>query len=255
MTACYSRNLHASASGFLRIILWIGVLTTGSSILGGAVAAEVEPGPECRSPLIKAIDDHDVNAVERMIASKANLNEISVDGVITPLREALAERMEDVAKRLVEAGADPNFVPAEGHTALMIAGWYCEEGAVLFLLNHKANVNAIDADGYTALMHGANSCEAGRIIAILLRAGADPKIRAKNGDTALTTAAFYGDEPAVILLVSTGAPIDTHGFLFQTALAIARDRVIGRKPSHDRIYQFLKGVTELDAVARTTELH
>lgn len=50
------------------------------------------------------------------------------------------------------------------------------------------------------------------------------------------------------MLVAAGADPMAKTKSGETALTIARDRDVGRKPSHDRIYQFLLEVTRLNAV-------
>jgi len=61
------------------------------------------------------------------------------------------------------------------------------------LLKHGADVNVVDAkNGNTALMLAANRGLIG-IVELLLAAGANTNIRAKDGWTALTAAEMIGD--------------------------------------------------------------
>jgi len=95
-------------------------------------------------------------------------------------------------------------------------------------------------------MWSTQNCEDGAMASVLLRYGAKVNLSTRRGDTALTVAAFYGNEDAVHVLVSAGADVNAktdEG----TALDIARDRQVGRKSSHDRIYTFLLEVTRLDS--------
>jgi ankyrin repeat protein len=113
------------------------------------------------------------------------------------------------------------------------------------------NIDSVDKDGYSALMWSTQNCTNGGFAAVLLRSGAKVNLKAKDGDTALTVAAFYGNEDAVHVLVAAGADLTAQVEGDGTALAIARDRDASRKSSHDRIYTFLLKVTRLDAKRNT----
>ena len=91
-------------------------------------------------------------------------------------------------------------------------------------------------------MHAVSKCTKGKIVGILLEYGAAVNVIDHDGDSALTIAAFYGDERAVKELVAAGADLNVRTGEGETALTIARDRRIGRKKSHDRIYAFLRGL-------------
>ena len=86
--------------------------------------------------------------------------------------------------------------------------------------------------------------------ALLLKLGAKVNLTARNGHTALTTAAFEGNEHVVHVLVAAGADLNAKTKDGDTALTIARDRDVGRKSSHDRIYEFLLEVSRLDAMQK-----
>jgi len=121
---------------------------------------------------------------------------------------------------------------------------------VPLLLAHGAEVNAVDVDGYSALMNSVQNCDDGRVSALLLGCGAKINATTRRGDTALTIAAFYGNEHVVHVLVGAGADLNTKTKNGETALTIARDRDVGRKSSHDRIYEFLLQVSRLDATQK-----
>ena len=67
--------------------------------------------------------------------------------------------------------------------------------------------------------------------------------RAKDGNTALISASFSGNEKGVRRLVAAGANLNATDDEGETALSIARDRKVGRKKAHDRIYAFLVGAS------------
>jgi hypothetical protein len=102
-------------------------------------------------------------------------------------------------------------------------------------------------------MDSAQTCEEGNIPALLLRYGAKVNLAGKNGHTALYIASFYGNEGAVHILVGAGADPNAKTSSSETPLTIARDRDVGSKPSHDRIYQFLLEVTRLDQKVKASK--
>jgi hypothetical protein len=95
-------------------------------------------------------------------------------------------------------------------------------------------------------MDSVDFCPDGGIAALLIRLGAEVNLKAKDGNTALVVAAFRGNEYAVQTLVAAGADLMATTSEGETALMIARDRQVGRKESHDRIYQYLLTVSSLD---------
>jgi Ankyrin repeats (many copies) len=76
------------------------------------------------------------------------------------------------------------------------------------------------------------------------KAWSEGQLRSSTGDTALTMAADRGNEFAVRELVAAGAELGCKNEEGLTALQIARDRAVGHKPEHDRIFAFLRSLTE-----------
>ncbi len=163
----------------------------------------------------------------------------------TALIESIVLNQLEVSEKLVLAGANPNLADNKNTSPLIFASWYCREQIVPLLLAHGGEVNGVDEDGYSPLMHSAQNCPDGGLTALLLRAGAKVNLIAADGNSALTTAAFYGNENAVHVLAAAGANLAAKTKEGGTALTIARDRAAGRKESHDRIYIFLRALQGL----------
>lgn len=199
----------------------------------------------CESPLLRAIYKRDFPSTQKLIDSRTDIDFRGCELGMTPLVESIAANLPDVAKALIIAGADPSLATLqEGISPLMAAAWYCREELVSLLLQRGAAVNAKNKEGETALFSAADRCHDGRIVSKLLASAAEVNLRAKYGDTPLTLAAFSGNETAVRLLVAAGADISATNVDGETALQIARDRRIGRKESHDKVYSFLHGMTK-----------
>ena len=198
------------------------------------------------TPLVAAIHNRDTQEAKRLIDSGVDLNTKSFCGS-SALLESIVYDQLDVTESLLEHGANPNFGDGTGATGLSVAAFYCRQEAALLLLTHGADVNAVQIHGYTPLMDSTQNCTDGSLTALLIRAGAKVNQRTKDSQTALHVAAFYGNENAVHLLVAAGADIYAKTDDGQTAAMIAHDRDVGRKPSHDRIYEFLRQTERLSA--------
>ena len=195
----------------------------------------------CSVPLVAAIENRDVHAVRRLLQIRADLNNDSCG--VTALTESIQTGQYDVAADLIRAGADVSVPDIRHVTPLMYAAFSCRADLVSLMLDRKPNVNALNADGETALMQAALNCDDGSVVAQLLRAGADVNVRDPQGDSALTIAAWNGDEFAVKELVAAGADLNQKNGEGKTALMLSHDRQVGRKPSHDKIYDFLRQLT------------
>jgi uncharacterized protein len=211
-----------------------------------AKVADPSPQDTCLTPLISAIHHRDYGQAVELIQSHSDLNAYSCDGS-TALIESIALNQFNVTEKLILAGANVNLADrGKNETPLMIAAWYCQQDAVSLLLSKHADVNAIDSPGYSALMLSGQNCQDGRVPVLLIKSGARIDLKTERGDTALTTAAFYGNENVIHVLVAAGADLNSKNKEGESALSIARDRDVGRKIAHDRIYQFLLEVTRIE---------
>jgi ankyrin repeat protein len=198
----------------------------------------------CQTPLISAIERRDSDEAKKLIDSGVDLNAKDCNGS-TALIESIVQNQLEVSEKLVLAGANPNLASDKNTSPLIFASWYCRQQIVPLLLTHGAEVNGVDEDGYSPLMDSVQNCPDGGLAALLLRAGAKVNLIASDGNSALSTAAFYGNENAVHVLVAAGANLAARTKEGETALTIARDRAAGRTESHDRIYAFLCALQDL----------
>lgn len=165
-------------------------------------------GPDGWAALhVAAIRGHD-KAVKALLESKADPNLIDKN-YDTPLRNAAYTGKVAVMRDLIKAGAKINARDGYDKTPLMVAVSAWQPKAVDVLLEAKADVNAVAEDDLigntTALIFALMSYhgdpgKAERMIKALLKAGADPNTRDKEGKTPLMYGANAGPRAVRLLL-------------------------------------------------------
>ena len=110
----------------------------------------------------------------------------------------------EVARLLLEKGADVRTKGSQGFTALFAAAQNGHVNVVRLLLDQGARVDDPGPEGETPLMAAAEEGHLD-VVARLLSMGADVNGRDPLGDTALTRAQRNGQEEAVKVLQARGA--------------------------------------------------
>lgn len=125
-------------------------------------------------------------------------------------------------RRLVRAGADVHAQGEGGVTALHFACFIGDEVLAREIADRGADVTrATTDDGSTPLMLAAVVPGRHQLIGWLLEQGADPNARRKNGGTALMHAALNGDSPSAVLLLRSGADVRLRLDRGETAMTLA----------------------------------
>jgi ankyrin repeat protein len=147
---------------------------------------------------------------------------------------------------LLQDGADVNVHDQQGMTPLMAASFAENVEIVKALLDHGARVNDQDIDGRTALHYAAEKRLATDAVPTLLKAKADvnlksgPTAKYLPGATPLIIAASAGNERAVEFLLNAGADPNARTTSGLTALDVARQPPLGRRPGHAKIIEMLE---------------
>ena len=155
-----------------------------------------------------------------LLQAGADPNEPDDEGT-TPLYAAVVGGFADVARLLLEAGADPDgesFGEDQGTPLCAACAWGNDE-IVAALIGHGADVDRAEPDGPTPLVWAALEGHAWTA-RVLLEAGADPNLEG-DGWLPLLVAARKGSLALVRDLLAHGADVaarDHHG---QTARMIA----------------------------------
>lgn len=210
-----------------------------------------------------AIESMGIEKVKELLNNKSlkidinakNQDEYSYYYGLTPLHIAI-NVSQDIAKFLLENGADVNALNHLGETPLHrarnndqfmplllehgadpnIKGSYEKESvihqmakngnteAVTLLLKYKADINSTDTYGQTPLHDAASGYYGHKVLQLLIDKGA--KVNAKNnfGQTPLHHAANYGQPETVKILLKNGADIEAKDKDGKTPLDVAKKR-------------------------------
>lgn len=134
---------------------------------------------------------------------------MNVDGTVNfPIYyPAYRDMYVDVAKLLVQHGADVNLGDAQSNTPLMYAAFSGNEKLVEFLVSSGANVNAANYEGATPLMNAVlvKSFASTDVIKMLIEHGADVNAAEKDGMTVMSFASVRSSSDIKQLLRDNGA--------------------------------------------------
>jgi ankyrin repeat protein len=135
------------------------------------------------------------------ISQGANVN-VKNDWGLTPLSWAIYNGNVDMAKLLIEKGANVN---ARSSSPLSHAATKGNVDMVKLLIESGANVNAKDKDGFTPLDNAVGKGNNIDIVKLLVEKGANVNAKDGGGFTPLITAAYYGNIDIVKFLIESGA--------------------------------------------------
>jgi ankyrin repeat protein len=148
------------------------------------------------SPLMLASFGGNADIIGRLIQAGARLDEkMLIFGVFpsTPTANAIGFGDLPTIRALLDAGADPDEADGDGFTLLNSAVVGNLTDVARLLIERRAKVNAVDWRGMTPLLYAA-SADYGdaAMVDLLLKMGANPAARTKEGLTAQDLARKYG---------------------------------------------------------------
>ena len=159
--------LHA-----LRLTLLICGLFTACTTSDGEQEHDEIAAPE--KSLEAAAAEGDVDAVRQHIAAGTDPNTQHLTNGSTPLIVAATFGHTEVARALIQGGADLEIQNSDGSTALHAAAFLCHEDIVRSLIEHGANRDARNGTGSTALQSVAGPFSQVKPIYNLLQAVLGP---------------------------------------------------------------------------------
>lgn len=152
--------------------------------------------------LMQAVKNNDVCLVKELIQRGANVDELDTNQD-APLVIAAYEGRTEIVRLLLQAGADVGAVdPGMKATALHAAAYAGRTDAARLLIQYKINIDKQGPyNGYTALHDAIWQNNIG-VVRVLLEAGANLKIKSKEGLTPLDLAVSRKRNELVRLLES-----------------------------------------------------
>jgi ankyrin repeat protein len=124
--------------------------------------------------------------------------------------------------------AQANAPSPDGYSALGLAAFFKRRDVVRYLLEAGADPRPASRVGGFTPLHSAVATDAGaadiEIVRMLLDGGAAPNARSQSGSTPLHTAAFTGDRASLDLLLKHGADPGIRNKEGKSAADVARER-------------------------------
>ena len=139
-------------------------------------------------PFYKCIQRQEVESVRALVESESVPSEELNHGLII----AVNDGNEDILRILLAHGADVNFKPNDGQSALMIAARKGFENVVRLLIRRGAGINAKDNYGETPLMVAAMEGQR-EVVKVLLEEGTNRNSKNSKGLTARDLARWRGN--------------------------------------------------------------
>ena len=162
----------------------------------------VEAGANPDDGLLAAFRSGDRQRLQILLDAGANPNSVVLG--IPLLQMAIDEDDAEMARTLVEAGADVDAAGDFGDRLLIGAIYGGKPEMVGILVSAGADVNGADRDGYTPLT-GASYDGDVEIVRILINAGADVNAADANDETPLGVAKREGHSEVIRALTGAGA--------------------------------------------------
>lgn len=147
-----------------------------------------------------AVQYEDFEAIKRLIANGADLNQQNLDGK-APLHYA---KQADVALYLLEQGANPDVADKWGKTLLHYAAKQGDSDIIALLIQKGALIDLKDEDENTPLLCAAKARNF-ECVRLLLEAGSDPRLKGEYQNTVLLYAAQYDQLDIAELSLGLGA--------------------------------------------------
>ena len=135
----------------------------------------------------------------------------------TPLQAAVVLGHTEIARFLLEHGADVNVRDKDNSTLLHEASGSGNIDVMQLLLSHRADVNVLDRRGDSPL-HKASRYQRFDAMKLLVKEGADVDVRDKSNSTPLHEASGSGNIEVMQLLLSLRADVKAHDIWGDSAL-------------------------------------
>ena len=126
--------------------------------------------------LIDSCKEGNIEKAERLIEKGAEVNFVNSDNkyAMTPLMWASCRGDIELAEILIDKGANVNAFSRDGQTALRMAAYYFKTKMAKLLIKNGADVNSVDEVGQTCLIDACDTFESmSEMSRLLTDAGAE----------------------------------------------------------------------------------
>jgi len=176
-----------------RIVLVIVCIITGTSLFS--------------QDIYQAVRDGNIQLVEKFLKNDPNLLDAKNEDAMTPLNLAAEKDQYEIAKLLLQKGADPLLGDNENSGPLHLAAISGSKQIAELLMKNGVDINYTDINGMNAL-HFALSRRQAEVAKFLISKGADVKGVTNTGFSTLQLAAICGDLDIVKLLIDKKVDVD-----------------------------------------------
>lgn len=187
-------------------------------------------GAQAKQSLPDLVQSGNREAALNLIKSKTDINVAQADGT-TALHWAVFNVDEELTKKLLDAGANPNVINSFGSFPLAEAARLSNINMAKMLLKAKADPNIANQDKQTALMI-ASKLGNFDIVKQLVKAGANVNtIETYQGQNALMWAAANNHGEVAKYLVSKGADVNLRAYAYDWGSQITSEPRAQYRPS------------------------
>ena len=163
------------------------------------------------NPLLFRAVKGDLGSVRRLISQGVDVNARDASDGKTALIAACREGYLEVAKELIEAGADVTLTDNQGRNAIYVSARQRYVPIVKLLIDNGCDINQRTITDETALLSAAWAADTYEMIKLLVESGAEINIRRKSDDTVLAAAVSAENEKIVQFLIDSGADVNIRG--------------------------------------------
>ena len=192
-------------------------------------------------------NDTEIAEIARMLINAGADVNYQDDLSRTSLMHASRNGHTEVVRMLLNAGADVNAKDHNGETSLMDASRNGRTEIVRMLINAGADVDAKNNRGYTALMVASDMGRT-EIVRMLIQRGADMNAKDNYGETALIRVSSWGRPEMVRMLINAGADPNIQNNQGKTALMLAS------RNGHTEIEEILRNAAVEGCPAKDNEI-
>ena len=146
------------------------------------------------------------DSVKILLEAGSNPNAADADGEACLHAAVRGGCSKKIIHKIIDHGANVNATNRRNHTALLLACFSKNEGAINVLLNASANSNiADDVYGETCLHAAVAGYCSIKVLQAMIDHGANVNLANKRNETALTKACFYKNDDAINVLLNASA--------------------------------------------------